>query len=216
VTLLAVALLALAGFALLAAAYPNEPLAGWDEGIAEWVAGNVPDWLEWLARPFSWLGGWPGLTVLGIVVVLALARERAWLDVGFFLAAFVGSQVVFPFLKLLFDRERPDIDPAIPLPESSSFPSGHAVAGAACVGAVAVLAAERLPSRRARRWLWAAAAALGLAIGLSRVALGVHYATDVIAGWCLGVVWLAACLLVRDALRARPRGPDASRLPSSG
>jgi undecaprenyl-diphosphatase len=194
-------LAAVAGFVLLALAYAHDPVAGWDEDVARWVAGNVPEWVEWLARPFSWLGGWIGITALTVAASLVLARERAWLDLGFLLMAVLGSQVTVALLKLWFDRSRPDVDPAIALPSSASFPSGHATAGAATLGAVAVLAAERLLSSRARRWLWSATVALGLAVGLSRVALGVHYVSDVLAGWCLGLAWLAGCLLVRDAVR---------------
>ena len=71
---------------------------------------------------------------------------------------------------------------------------------------MAVLVAERLPTRRARRVLWAVTVLAGVGVGLSRIALGVHYVTDVLAGWCLGLAWLAGGLLVRDALR---RGPTA-------
>ena len=127
-----------------------------------------------------------------------LVHERSWLDLAFFVTAFLGSQLVASLLKNGFDRARPDAGSAVPLPDSSSFPSGHATAGAASLGAVAVLLAERLPSRRARIWLWVVTVVLGVAVGLSRIALGVHYVTDVLAGWCLGLAWLAACLLVRD------------------
>ena len=196
-----VALSSLIGLALLAATYAQDPLAGWDEDVAVWVAGHLPGPVEWLARPLSWLGGWIGLTILGVAAVFVLLRERAWLDLGFFVAAFLGSQLLVVLLKLWFDRTRPAVDPAIPLPSSTSFPSGHASAGAASLGAVAVLAAERLPSPRARRRLWATTITLGLGVGLSRIALGVHYVSDVLAGWCLGLAWLAGCLLVRDAVR---------------
>ena len=197
----ALAVAAFGAFFLLAVAYQHDPVAGWDADAAVWVAGSLPDWVEWLARPFSWLGGWIGITALTVAAALVLARERAWLDLGFLLTAVLGSQVTVAFLKLWFDRSRPDVDPAITLPSSASFPSGHATAGAATLGAVAVLAAGRLPSPRARRWLWTATVALGLAVGLSRITLGVHYVSDVLAGWCLGLAWLAGCLLVRDAVR---------------
>lgn len=190
-------------FSLLAVAYDHDPLATIDGDVAEWVASDVPTWVEWLARPFSWLGGWIGLTALGIAAGVLLLRERAWLDLAFFLAAYVGAQIVVALLKAWFDRPRPDAGSAVPLPDSAAFPSGHAAAGAASLGALAVLAAERLPSRRARIWLWATVVATGVAVGLSRIALNVHYLTDVLAGWCLGLAWLAACLLLREMLRTR-------------
>jgi undecaprenyl-diphosphatase len=191
-----------AGFVALAALYDQEPLASVDADVAEWVASDLPGWVERLARPLSWLGGWIGLTVLGVLATVLLARERAWLDLAFLAVAYLGSQLVVSLLKAWFDRPRPDVGSAIPLPGSASFPSGHATAGVASLGALAVLAAERLPSRRARRRLWLVAVVVGLAIGLSRIALNVHYVTDVLAGWCLGLAWLAACLLVRDRLRS--------------
>ncbi len=199
--LVIVALVALAGFTLLALAYDQAPLAGWDEDVAVWVARHLPGWVESLARPFSWLGGWIGLIALTVGASLVLLRHRAWLDLGFLLTAVLGSQLVVMLLKLWFDRPRPEHDPAVTLPSSTSFPSGHAAAGAAALGAVAVLATERLSSRRARAWLWGLTVVAGLGVGASRIALGVHYVTDVVAGWCLGLAWLAGCLLVRDAVR---------------
>jgi membrane-associated phospholipid phosphatase len=192
---------ALAGFVVLAAAFRHDPLAAWDADVATWVGTHLPAVVEWGARPFSWLGGWIGITVLSVVAGVVLLRERAWLDLGFLLAAVLGSQLVVALLKHSFDRPRPDVAPAVPLPSTASFPSGHATAGVAALGAVAVLAAERLPDARARRRLWALTVVAGLAVGASRVLLGVHYLSDVLAGWCLGLAWLAACLLARDLLR---------------
>jgi undecaprenyl-diphosphatase len=202
-----IALAALAGFAVLAAAYRHDPVAGWDADVATWVAAHLPAPVEWAARPFSWLGGWIGITALTVLAAVVLLRERAWLDLGFLLAAVLGSQLVVALLKHWFDRTRPDAGPVVPLPTSASFPSGHATAGAAALGAVAVLAAERLPGSRARRLLWAATLAAGVCVGLSRIALGVHYVSDVVAGWCLGLAWLCACLLARDAIRRPAGGP---------
>jgi undecaprenyl-diphosphatase len=77
----------------------------------------------------------------------------------------------------------------------------------ASLGAAAVLAGERISSQRARVWLWTLVVIGGLAVGVSRIVLDVHYVTDVLAGWCLGFAWLAGCLLgrefVREALGAR-------------
>jgi undecaprenyl-diphosphatase len=191
-------------FVALALGYEHDPLASLDAEVAQWMATDLPSWIERLARPFSWIGGWIGLTVLGVAAGVVLSRERAWLDIALFLAAFVGTQLLVSLLKGLFDRARPGVGSVVPLPESAAFPSGHAAAGIASFGALAVLLAERLPDRRLRGRFWAAVATLGGAVGLSRIALNVHFVTDVVAGWCLGLAWLAACLLLRDRLRSRP------------
>ena len=191
-------------FVALALGYEHEPLASLDAEVAQWMTTDLPAWVEWLARPFSWIGGWIGLTALGTAAGILLARERAWIDVAFFLAAFVGTQLLVSLLKAFFDRARPDVGSIVPLPESAAFPSGHAAAGAASFAALAILLAERLP-RGLRAELWGAVAVLGIAVGLSRVALNVHFVTDVVAGWCVGLAWLAVCLLARDAVSRRGR-----------
>ena len=196
-------MLALAGFAVLAVAFEREPLSSVDADAAEWVATSLPTTLEYAARPFSWAGGWIGVTLLTVVAVAFLARERNWLDVSFVLVAVLGSQLAVLVLKAWFDRPRPDAGSAVPLPESAAFPSGHAASGAAVVGTFTILLAERIAGQRARTHLWIGAAIVGVAVGLSRIALNVHYVTDVIAGWCLGLVWLAGCLLIHDRIRAR-------------
>ena len=193
-------LLAVAGFVAVALAFDHEPLATLDDTVADWVAVSLPGWAETFARPFSWLGGWIGITALTFAGVVLLARERSWLDLAFLLTAVVGWQLAVALVKASFDRPRPDVGSAVPLPSSASFPSAHAAAGAACLGAAAVLVSERLPSSRARVVVWSAAAACGVLVGLSRVALNVHYVTDVVAGWCFGLAWLAGCLLGRAAL----------------
>ena len=199
----ALVVLGLAGFVALALTYRSDPLTSLDEDVAEWVASELPAWLEALARPFSWIGGWIGVTLLVTLVVVVLARRRAWIDLAFFVLVVVGSQLAVAVLKAWFDRPRPDAGSAVPLPESAGFPSGHATTGVAVFGAASVLVAERLPERRHRVRLWIGTMVLGVAIGLSRVALNVHYMTDVLAGWCLGLAWLAACLLVREGVRRR-------------
>ena len=198
-----------AGLVGLAFAHEHDPVETIDFETARWVARELPGAVEWTARPFSWLGGWIGLTALGVVTAGLLARERAWLDVAFFATAFLGSQLAVLLLKELIGRLRPEFGSAVPLPPSFAFPSGHAAAGAASLGALAVLLSERLPPGRPRTWLWATVVAIGIGVGLSRVALNVHFVSDVVAGWCLGLAWLAACLLGRDAMRGRARPVDA-------
>jgi undecaprenyl-diphosphatase len=190
-------------FVLLGFTYDQPSVGDADEDVARWVATHLPGWVEWAARPFSWVGGWIGVVAAGIAMAALLVRERAWIDLGFLFAVFAVGQLLANGLKLAFDRPRPAFGSAISLPESAAFPSGHAAAGTACVGALAVLLAERIESRPGRVALWAGAVLLGLGIGLSRVALGLHWVSDVAAGWAFGVAWLALCLLGREAVRRR-------------
>lgn len=201
--LLALAGSSLVAFVVLTVLFDGDTLGSGDLEVAERVAESLPWWLEAAARPFSWLGGWIGLSALGVALCIVLVRERAWLDLAFLLTAVLGSALCVALLKAWIDRPRPDVGSAVPLPTSASFPSGHATAGVAGLGACAVLAAERLESRTARAWLWSLTLVAGVGVGLSRIALNVHYVTDVVAGWCLGLAWLAACLLVRELFRSR-------------
>jgi undecaprenyl-diphosphatase len=185
---------AAAVFALLAAAYPRGGVVGdVDEDVARWVAESLPVWVEWAARPFSWLGGAVGLALVSVVAAWWLAGRGRRRDAALLLLAYAGSQLSMLVVKGLFDRPRPDLDPAVPLPASDAFPSGHAVGGVSVVVLAALLLA---PAGRVRPAL-AAGAALAVAVGASRVALGVHWVSDVVAGWAFGLVWLAACLLLR-------------------
>ncbi|HJU46823.1 MAG TPA: phosphatase PAP2 family protein, partial [Gaiellaceae bacterium] len=164
-----------------------------DESVARWVGDSMPRWAEWMARPFSWLGGALGLGVVTLLGAVALGRRGRRRDAALLTLAYAGSQLSMSLVKALTDRPRPTFDPAIALPSSTSFPSGHAV------GAVAVLCLAALllaPGGRRTRLL-ALAAVLALGVGASRVVLGVHWTSDVVAGWAFGLAWVAACVLLR-------------------
>ncbi len=197
----------LAGFALLAVGYDEDPLATADRDVAEWVAANMP--AEWLARPFSWLGGWIGLTPIAVGLVLLLLLTRRFFDAAWAALTIGGIQLVTAFVKEAFDRPRPHEGSAVALPSSDSFPSGHASGAVVTFGVLAALGAERWPRRAPL--LWTLAALLSLAVGASRVVLNVHFVTDVLAGWCLGLAWLAAALLLREMWKRRSLSASASR-----
>lgn len=151
------------------------------------------------------------LTALGGVLLTSLVTLLA---AGYFLldgrprtAAFVlgavagGVGMVFA-LKLGFDRPRPHLVPHAMEALSPSFPSGHAATSAVVYLTLGALWAGALPRRRLKLYAVAAAAVVTLGVGLSRVYLGVHWPTDVLAGWTLGTAWaLAAWLLARDLRR---------------
>ncbi len=199
--LVALLVTGLVGFALLAVLYDHDPLAAIDQEVAERVAEGMPTWVEWLGRPFSWVGGWIGLVPISVGLVLLLLVTRRVFDAIWVALTLAGIHIVNPLLKEAFDRPRPDQGSAVPLPSSDSFPSGHASGAVVTFGVLATICVERWPGRA--RLLWSAAVALVVAIGMSRTVLNVHFVTDVLAGWYVGLAWFAGALLVHELLRPR-------------
>ena len=194
--LLLVLSVTLAGYAALAADVVHGGIVSeLDTDVAVWVAGSMPGWAEWLARPFTWLGGVVGATVVVATVSYGLLRRGHGADAVSLVVATLGAQVVVQTAKLGYERPRPAEGSAVDLPSSFSFPSGHAATGMATFGFLGLLAATyaKTPERRARAI--AAGFGVGAAIGASRVVLNVHYVSDVLAGALLALAWLAVVLL---------------------
>ena len=146
----------------------------------------------WLTR-FTDLGGTIGMPVLATVVVVTLAVWwRRWTPVVLMLAAAAGSLLMTVSGKELTGRARPPMDLAVPPFEvSPSFPSGHTLNATVVVGIVTYLLLIRLESTRARLVVLSVATAFVVAMGLSRVFLGHHWLSDVVAAWLLGLGWVA-------------------------
>ncbi len=159
-----------------------------------------PGWVEELGRDVTALGG------IGVLVALTLAVAGfLWLDgkrreMWFVLAAVAGGQVASTLFKLGFDRPRPDLVPHGSITYTSSFPSGHAMMAAVTYLTLAALLAREQPRRRMRAYLLAVAVIVTLAVGISRVYLGVHWPTDVLAGWAAGAAWALMCWTIADWL----------------
>lgn len=164
-----------------------------------------PAWIEGAARDLTALGGVPVLASFTAfaVVYLWLRRLRAYalLVAG----AVSGGALLFSVLKALFGRPRPTVVPMLVPAEAPSFPSGHATLSAVVYLSVAVLLARFEPSPGLRAYLLGVGLLVTGVVGLTRVLLGVHYPTDVLAGWSLGVAWAAVCWLVAVRLETRGR-----------
>jgi len=163
---------------------------------------NGPSWLLYFVQNITALGGWPVLTLLSLMLAGAFIIQRQWSYFFVLLAVVVGESVLTGVLKDFFGRARPDFIPHLIAASSESFPSGHS-GSASAVYLTFGLAIANLVRRPAFRW-YALGASLTMVflIGASRVYLGVHYPSDVIAGWCVGAawasgVWLAAWRLQR-------------------
>ncbi len=202
--LLVVLVTSLLAYAAVAADVVNAGrLSEIDVDVATWVAGSMPSWAEWLARPFTWLGGALGVTSVVTAVTVWLLTRRARAEAALLVVVALGIQVLVFTGKSAYSRPRPDVGSAIPLPSSYSFPSGHAATGIAVFGLLGLLGSTIVRTRRQRVVAILAGFLLGALIGASRVVLGVHYTTDVLGGAFLGLAWLSACLLVARFLGRR-------------
>jgi undecaprenyl-diphosphatase len=133
-------------------------------------------------------GGW-FLFPIGALIVLALYRSGRRRDAALFAVAVLGADILDEVMKLVFHRSRPDAWFDYPIPGNYSFPSGHSFVSFCFYFALAeILIRDEWPRPR-RLAVWAAAALFTLAIGFSRAYLGVHYPTDVLAGYLAAVAW---------------------------
>lgn len=125
--------------------------------------------------------------LVGVAALLLLVRRRVRLAV-YLLATTAGALLLDPSVKSLVGRLRPVVEAPVAIASGNSFPSGHALGSTVVYGALLLVF---LPAVRYRKLFTAAVALLVVAIGVTRVALGVHYLTDVLAGWLLGALWLS-------------------------
>jgi membrane-associated phospholipid phosphatase len=143
--------------------------------------------------------------MLGIALAVYFISRQAWVFFASWIAALIGAGVLDQFLKGAIQRPRPAYAVAVLQGHSFSFPSGHALASLVAYGMTAyfvvVLWVKETSSRTTVVYL---ATILVFAIGVSRLYLGVHYFTDVIAGYAAGAVWLSACITGAEIARRQP------------
>jgi undecaprenyl-diphosphatase len=163
-----------------------------------------PRWLEEMARDFTGLGGVGvlGLITAASVVYLLMMRKR---HAALLLAAAVGGGILLSTLfKAGFDRPRPDLVTHLSLVYTASFPSGHSMMSAVTYLTLGALLARLHEGRAVQAFIVCVAILITVLVGLSRVYLGVHWPTDVLAGWAAGAAWACLCWLV--ALWFQKRG----------
>lgn len=159
-----------------------------------------PVWLREAMIDITALGGTTILTltaVLAIAFMLLLGRYRHALFTGL---ATGGGAILGGLLKAMFARPRPEVVPHLVEVHSLSFPSGHSLNSAIVYLTLAILLARELAHWRLRIYVVTVAATLVLLIGFSRVYLGVHFPSDVLAGWSLGAGWALAMGIIADVL----------------
>jgi undecaprenyl-diphosphatase len=140
-------------------------------------------------RDVTALGGFTFLTLLTVVATLALVFHRKRRQAAIFAVTVILAQVSSEILKLVYERPRPELVPHGSYVYSNSFPSGHSTVAAATYLALATVIASLEPRRATKVLAYALAIGLVVMIGFSRVYLGVHWPSDVLAGWSLGAGW---------------------------
>lgn len=160
--------------------------------------------MEQSARDFTALGGVSVLTLITLVAVAFLGLQGKRRAALFVLLAVIGGLVLSSLLKIGFDRPRPELVPHGTMVNTASFPSGHSMMSAVAYLTLGALLARVQPKRRLKVFLMSVACLLTLVVGVSRVYLGVHWPTDVLAGWAAGAAWASLCWMV--AMRLQRRG----------
>jgi membrane-associated phospholipid phosphatase len=192
---LALLLIIVAGLVIGALAYlirSNSELAAIDRSVGQWGVDHRYDWSTEALQLYTWIGDTRLIVPLAIVVAIveSVRRPSRWIF-PFLAIVIVGQVLLTNGIKDVLDRVRPEFNPVAET-LGPSFPSGHSAGAAAFLGAVALLASRgRTPNQRAL--IVGAAAGLAAGVACSRVMLGVHWLSDVVAGLLFGWAWFAAC-----------------------
>ena len=161
-----------------------------------------PAWLPEVGRDVTALGGVTLIVLVTGVVAGFLLLDRKYAATVFTLAATASGFALGAVLKSLFQRPRPSVVPHLMHANYSSFPSGHSMMSAVVYLTLGALLARLVAERRLKFYVLAVALLLTGIVGVSRVYMGVHYPTDVLAGWCVGLVWASLCWLVGRRLQS--------------
>jgi undecaprenyl-diphosphatase len=189
-----------------------------DRAILLWLRGGVahgvPPGPLWLTQGMLDITALGGVTVLVLVTALVaglLIASRHWLTLALVLTGTISGSLVVTLVKGLVGRVRPDVTDHLVQVYDASFPSGHAANSACVYLTLALLLLQITEGRGVRRYILAATMLLVSAIGVSRVYLGVHWPSDVLAGWIFGALWAVAWWALGAAIRLRVAGATPAR-----
>ena len=161
-----------------------------------------PWWLKEAAADITALGGISVLGLFALIVIVFLVAQRKWLSAVLLPLGLAGGVALSEGLKAVFERERPPVAVQAVETINASFPSGHALLSTVFYLTVAVMLTRAFPQKRLKALVLGVGVLLALLVGVTRIYLGAHWASDVIAGWAVGaawamVLWLAAYAVER-------------------
>ena len=161
-----------------------------------------PEWVHEMVRDVTALGSFSllGLIVLAVCGYLVLAKMRS--EALLVAVSVLGGTLISTVLKMGYNRPRPDLT-AMSTQFTASFPSGHAMLSAVTFLTIGALLARLAPTRQLQIFSIGFAVFLTLIVGMSRLYMGVHYPSDVLAGWCLGAAWALLCATAATFLQRR-------------
>jgi undecaprenyl-diphosphatase len=186
-----ISLLCAIGFGLMAYLFHSNKITAFDTAVTSFIQGLNTPLLTSIMKFFTFIGAGVPIAVIAVLIMILLFivfKHRR--ELVLFIAVLVGSALLNLLLKTVFHRARPDLNRLIEI-TGYSFPSGHAMAAVTLYGILTYLLWKHISSKVGRSLLLIFSAIMIIMIGLSRIYLGVHYPSDVIAGFLASGAWLA-------------------------
>lgn len=177
------------------------PFAGIDHGAATWFHNHLTHKFVAVLRAITEFGSSEWIGVVLAIAVLLFIFKRWWLSLATLVVAVPGGMLLNELVKILVHRHRPFVDGWFVDWSGYSFASGHTIGATLLYGQIALFVFPLLKNRRSRVMLFSAAMFVVAMVGFSRIALGAHYVTDVLAGMFFGTAWLTICLFAARPLR---------------
>jgi membrane-associated phospholipid phosphatase len=208
---LVVSVLLLWGFFQLSGAVLAGETVAFDHAVLNWMNTHRTPWLDASAIEATALGSMVVLAVIGLALSVILWHLEKHRHVAMIWFAVTGSLVMNQVLKTIFGRGRPDVFEPLVKVGSLSFPSGHAMNSMVFYTAVGFAIGHVVGPGRTRKLVYAFAACLVALVGFTRVYLGVHYPSDVLAGFAAGCSWALVCAALTEAWGKRAAATDTPR-----
>ena len=177
------------------------PFAGIDHGAATWFHAHLTHKFVAVLRTITEFGSSEWIAVVLSIAVLLFIFKRWWLSLATLVVSVPGGMLLNELVKVLVHRHRPFVDGWFVDWSGYSFASGHTIGATLLYGQLALFVFPLIKTRRGRFWLFSAATFVVAMVGFSRIALGAHYVTDVLAGMFFGMTWLTICLFAARPLR---------------